>query len=235
MNKVFVSSCMALENKKELSNYASVVEFFTENETYSEIACHVDIFMCFTDDVVVVAPNCPSSCIEILKQDGYQVRIGLQKVGKEYPTTCRYNICFSSSLILGDPSFYDVSVVEVLKNREWVNVRQGYGRCNTLFLNERLFLTSDLPTFQKLKKYACEGVYIPSSLVYLQGFSQGFIGGCCGLSGNKLFFNGSLSSLPLLLEIQIRALSQKAALEVIELGKDKLEDIGGIFFISPKA
>ena len=112
---------------------------------------------------------------------------------------------------------------------ELIHCNQGYVGCSTVKLNDYAAITDDESVFNVLKSNGTDCIRISKGSVKLSGFDYGFIGGCCGLIDNKLYFNGSI-------ELhrdcqQIKSFLNKHSIDYENLFDYKLTDIGGIISI----
>ncbi len=118
-----------------------------------------------------------------------------EKVGSKYPLDAIYNIVrFKNFYIHNNFTEKNISLYFDQKNIKHLFIKQGYTRCSMLVFNENL-LTSDMGIFKKLKNI------LPITLlkeenIPLDGFDQGFLGGCFGKIDEKtLLFNGNIERL----------------------------------------
>jgi len=69
---IVIDKRIPLEAKKRLSFYGNVVEFATQNITYSSISDHPDIFLCQTPKSLICAPNLPKEYFDIFREEGVE-------------------------------------------------------------------------------------------------------------------------------------------------------------------
>ena len=72
-----------------------------------------------------------------------------------------------------------------------LKVNQGYTRCSIIPLGD-LLVTCDYGIYKVLKNKV-DIELVDNDKVILDGFDQGFLGGTCGLVGDKLIFTGDIS------------------------------------------
>ena len=88
-------------------------------------------------------------------------------------------------------------LLDILKSEfTFINVKQGYSKCNICPVAENAVITEDAGIYKKLSGFM-DVLLIEPGHVALQGYGYGFIGGAAGLIGDKkLYFNGRIDQLP---------------------------------------
>jgi hypothetical protein len=222
--------------KEKLSIYGELLELKTEGIAYPAISGHPDIFICQSLDKLIVAPNLPEEFIAILKKTNPDVITGEFPVGNEYPATARYNAVATKNYLIHNFRHTDFMITRALEDLQPVHVDQGYCRCNLLPLKDDHFITSDAGIFKVLmglhpKGWSPEGRYLLVSPqdILLEGFPNGFFGGCCGVLEDKVFINGILEDYED--GEKVRDFLWGLDYEIIELKDGPLVDTGSIFFI----
>lgn len=71
--------------------------------------------------------------------------------------------------------------------------KQGYSRCSIVPMADKI-LTSDYGIYKSLKN-KIEVVLLKKERISLDGFANGFLGGCCGFFEDTLLFNGNIEKL----------------------------------------
>ncbi len=220
---------LGAERLYALSEYDQVLPFETEGLVYEAISGHPDIFVCPLPHEIVVASNLPASWVERLQRfTDKPVRQGTLPVGDVYPASARYNIGFSKVVCVGGAQT-DPVLKEAAKacSKQWISVKQGYVRCNLLWVGSE-FITSDHGIEKALRAAEFDGLYIDPSPILLQGFPNGFIGGCAGCDHKHIFWTGALKHLGREAEKSLRELAEKKGLETVELSQGPLIDGGGL-------
>lgn len=223
---------LGAERLYALADYEDVLPFGTSGLVYDAISGHPDIFVCPLPHEIVVAPNLPLSWKERLQACASRPIVnGRLPVGDTYPTSARYNLAFSEAACVGGAQL-DPALTEVARSasRRWITVRQGYTRCNLLWLGDA-FVTSDRGIEKALRAAGFDGLWVDPAPILLPGFPYGFIGGCAGTDGAHVFWTGALKHLGSKTAQALRALAEKKGLETIELSQGPLIDGGGLIQI----
>ena len=118
-----------------------------------------------------------------------------EEVSKNYPYVALYNIVkFKNFYIHNDFTEKNIKLFFEEKNIKHLFIKQGYSRCSMLVFNENI-LTSDMGIFKKLKNIL-PVTLLKEEKIPLDGFDQGFLGGCFGkIDENTILFNGNIERL----------------------------------------
>ncbi|MEE0867100.1 MAG: hypothetical protein UIL37_02215 [Clostridia bacterium] len=160
---------------------------------------HADLGICIISEKTAVCP--PDTCAyynNVLSRYGYRIIEGKKSIGSNYPKDCAYNVGIVGKRCFMKKSACDSILLEELikAGMEIVNVNQGYSKCSLCALDENTIITAD----ESIKK-AAEGLgmkvfFTSNKGIVLEGFQNGFIGGCLGkLDAKTLLSHGNLSML----------------------------------------
>jgi len=225
--QIITNNILPQEAINKLKNYGEVVLLETEGIVYDAISKHPDIFFCPVGEEVIIAPNLPEIYKNILSKQKITFLEGNRTLGKKYPLTAFYNAVATEHYLIGNTKIMDKAILEKDENRKVIQVNQAYTRCNLLPLSDERFITSDKGIEKELKKNSLEVLFVNPEGVVLEGFKNGFFGGCCGVSGNRVFIAGSLNNFPEGKKVREFLMD----LEIIELYDGPLLDVGSILFI----
>ncbi len=223
-----VNRILSLEALKTLENYAEPLLFSTSGITYKAIAGHPDIFFCQNNDRLIVAPNTPYIYIEQFLENDIDFSIGFVLVGNQYPQTSHYNAVITDEYVVHNSKYTDKVISEMNTNKKFIDVKQGYTRCNLLPVGDA-FITSDRGIEKQLLSENILCLFVNSDDILLPGFKHGFFPGACGVIHNNIIINGNLSYLPDGNEIKEFALQQEYT--ITELHDGPVMDIGSIIFV----
>lgn len=215
--------------KEKLAAYGEIVEFETQGITYDAISGHPDIFFCPTPSGLVVAPNLPEKYFTILDQNSITYIKGSLPVGRKYPETALYNSQVSNKFIVQNTAGSDQAISLLNPELEIIPVKQGYVRCNLIFLPNDSFITTDRGIEKSLNQHNLKVLFVDPSCVKLDGFEHGFFGGACGLLDNNLFLCGSLEYFKE--KDLIESFVAQAGVSIIELYDGQPVDVGTILFL----
>ncbi|MGF7399940.1 hypothetical protein PQ744_05910 [Thermoanaerobacterium thermosaccharolyticum] len=157
---------------------------------YDAISFHPDILMHNAGDGdIIVAPDIDENFVAKLKDLNLNVNFGQNRLSRNYPGNIAYNVAR-----LGDYAFHNLKYTDPILRRvleekgvKFVNVRQGYTKCNIAIVDEYSFITSDEGIFKTAVKEGFECLLIEQGDIRLDGFEYGFIGGASGLIDRDVF------------------------------------------------
>ncbi|MDO9510678.1 MAG: hypothetical protein Q7J34_02875 [Bacteroidales bacterium] len=227
---IIAGNDLPAEADQILQSYGELIRFNASPMAYPPIGSHPDVFLCNTGRYVVYAPGTPAYVLNAISDYGFPLKIGKRSLGNQYPSTAAYNCVITNDFLIHKEGCTDKSILEDCQSLQFVSVNQAYTRCSLLALNERNFITSDRRIEKVLKALQCEVLYLPSDDVVLPDYPHGFIGGCMGILGNRIFTTGSFNGIKD--GYLARAFIKDRGFELIELTKGSMIDVGGIFFFT---
>lgn len=149
-----------------------------------------------------------------------------------YPNDVKLN-----AALLGDKLVCNKKTVsnELLKwandqNKQIINTKQGYTKCNMCILNDNAVITEDGNIACLLKNYQYNVLKLQPGYVALSKAHYGFIGGACAkISDREIYFSGDISSHPDFLKIS--SFLNMFGFNMIYNSNRPLKDFGGIVSI----
>jgi len=225
--KIIADKRIPAEARTALAEYGKVIEFQSDGITYDTVSGHPDVFMCQLEKELIIAPNTSSGLKTRLIENQIRFVEGNNRVGKNYPQTAIYNAVVTDKLLIHNIQHTDTVLLNKCNSLEKIDVKQGYSRCNLLALPNKRFITSDRGIESVLKNKGFDVLYVKPTGILLPGFSNGFIGGCCGVFEDNVFFIGSLKFFPE--GEKIRDFLKE--FKLIELYNGPLFDGGSLIFV----
>ena len=229
---------------KKMSKYA-IVDFRIKQEAIDTLSAHFDKIIktkpinvhksiCGHADIAVCKLNnneisvCPSQ-YEYYKSELPDINIicGSSEPAYKYPEDVFFNAACNNDIAVHNFQFTDKITLAVINQKfsKHINVRQGYSKCSICFINDSV-ITDDDGTYNELYKNGIQALKINKGSVKLTGMDYGFFGGATGAFNNKLFVNGELRFHES--ELLIRNFLNEKEIEIIQLKRGALEDIGSI-------
>ena len=219
------------EAKKNLRIYAEDILFFASTGiTYNSISGHPDIFIFQEKNNLIIAPNSPEQLINFLKKHEVNFQPGTGKVGKNFGNSVKYNCIATNNFLLHKKNMTESLILEHSRNKKFINLPQAYTSCSMINLRNNIFISSDLGIKKVLDRNNLKNLYFSPENIRIFDHNNGFFGGTCGISGNKIFFNGNIDKHKHGKEL--RTFLYDLNYEIICLHDDFLYDGGGIFFIN---
>lgn len=217
------------EALKKLTIFGKVIAFETKGIVYEVISGHPDIFFCKVNDQLIIAPNLPEKYIQILKKYQIPYLTGEDAVGSKYPTSSKYNALADNDFLIHNFRNTDSVIIKQCEDLDLIHIDQSYTRCNLISLAHKNYITSDQGIARTLKRFDLDVLYVDPEGILLPKCKNGFIGGCCGISGKKIFFIGKLDNLKD--SKSIKTFLKKRDFEIIELYNGPLFDGGSLIFL----
>ncbi|MBQ2931672.1 MAG: hypothetical protein IJE62_02365 [Clostridia bacterium] len=196
---------------------------------YKPVNTHPDMQIHFVDDsTAVVAPDVFEYYKNLLPA-GIMILKGKKNPGRTYPEDTAYNVAKVGKRIIGRHASLEVVIKEIYtqKGYDFVDVKQGYAKCNLCIVDENSVITEDEGLCNALTKTGIDVLKIQAGAVMLPGFKNGFLGGASGfVSKNKLAFCGNLENHPD--SDKIFDFVKSKNVDIIQLSSTKLCDYGSI-------
>lgn len=148
-----------------------------------------------------------------------------KKLNKEYPGDVLLNGVIVGDYLICNKKTIDKDILEK-SGKTLISVRQGYTKCSTCIVSADAVITDD-PSIAKAVRNKIDVLYVGSKEVKLNGYSCGFIGGCCGkLSKNILAFTGNIDNASY--SKDVKAFCKNHGVDCISLSNQSLYDYGSI-------
>ena len=203
----------------------------------SRLKGHADLsIFCPDESTAFISPHLTGTDFAFsLSELGYSVIPVTDSFGNTYPYDCALNICLIGDWLVANRKTASKQALEYCvhqlgKKPIWVN--QGYAKCSICVLNDHTIITADAGIADATRRNGIETLQLESDCSVLEGYSNGFIGGCGFKFGDShfcftgIFDNFSLRDSNLILE----TLSQNK-LEAVFLTTQPLFDIGGLILL----
>ncbi len=184
------------------------------------------------DDFAVVAPSVYEYYKSILPPNITLVK-GDNDPKNTYPGDCAYNVAKLGNKIIGNHKYTDSKIIEIYQNLgyKFINVKQGYTKCNMCIVDENSIITEDAGLFKALIHYGVDVLLLKTHSIKLTGFDYGFIGGATGFIKNYcLGFLGDLSLHPE--KKQIKDFLKEREVDIISLSSTSIFDFGSLLYLN---
>ncbi|WP_461205556.1 DUF6873 family GME fold protein [Clostridium sp. DL1XJH146] len=194
MKYFFVDNRITEEEEDALKKYGKIIKCPACQELYSAISAHPDILMhILPKNEIVIHKNCPQQFINLLNSLNFKIYLSENNLEYSYPFNIPLNALSSETFFMHNLKYTDPILLEKIKNKKLINVKQGYTKCSTAIIKKNVFMTSDTGIYNSLININCHVLLLPPGDIVLTGLDYGFIGGTCGLiAENTLAFYGSL-------------------------------------------
>lgn len=182
---------------------------------------HPDMqFSKLDDNNVLIAKEAYEHYKQILPDFNYKV---VEGIASPYPTDSKLNFTIISNKCFACKHHLPY----IPSSNILINIKQGYSKCNICILNENAIITSDKGICCAAENHGIKAYFLPDNEISLNGYTNGFWGGCTGLiDTDKLFFNGNIEKLSCYNELLDILFKEK--IEPIYNKDISLQDIGSI-------
>ena len=199
------------------------------NNLYSAICGHPDIAAHFLDQKnIVLHKNVDKNFLQLLQKKELNIFFSQKMLKKNYPDNIFLNAVNLNNFFIHNLTHTDKFLLDSVKEKKLINVKQGYTKCSTAIVSDRALITSDKGIATALENENMDVLLLPPGDILLPGLNYGFIGGTCGLISNtKLAFYGNLKYY--LYGKEVINFLKKHDVEPVYLRDGKLIDRGSIF------
>ncbi len=144
---------------------------------------------------------------------------------KDYPYDIAFNVLICENTVLAKESHIcpDMRIYPI------TDTNQGYAGCTSLFASGHI-ITADSSIIKSAVKANIPTYRISGKDILLGGYDTGFIGGACGVFGDKIYICGDYRHSKS--GIELYEFCKQFSLELISLCDGDVYDIGGIKFIN---
>lgn len=198
-------------------------------ELYPAVCGHPDMQMCIVDKLNVILSNtAEDNFINEISKLNVIIHRTTKTLTSNYPQDVIINAVILKNFFIHKISCTDSTLLDLVKDKEKIDVKQGYTKCSTAVVSDRAIITSDKSIINSVKDKDIDVLYVPSGDIELPGLEYGFIGGSCGLLDEKhMAFFGDLAFYKY--GAEVLTFLKKYRIEPIYLKKGKLIDRGTLF------
>lgn len=199
---------------------------------YEAVCGHPDMLIHIIDnDNILVHKDMPLHFVQLLKSLNFNVLKSHSSISAKYPYDIALNALNLPNLFVHYLKYTDEILLDKIKNKILINVKQGYSKCSTAIISEKAIMTSDKGIAVSLKSNKIDVLLLPPGDIELPGLDYGFIGGCCGkINDSTLAFYGDLSHYTY--GNEVLSFLKKHKVEPVYLRNGKLIDRGSIFVVN---
>ena len=209
------------------------IKSFDIETLYHPVNTHPDMQIHFIDETRAVAAPSTFDYYKNILPECIQLYKGSQDPGSTYPYDCAYNVAKMGKRVIGNHLYTDEVIRKLYQDMgcEFVNVKQGYTKCNMFIIDENTAITEDAGIYKTFKQYNINVLKVPVGKISLKFFKHGFIGGASGkITPEKLCFCGDITQLSYFDEIN-NFLSKKSV-DIICLSQTKPADFGSVLYLN---
>lgn len=226
-----------IEKEKLKSLGYELIEINKNENLYSEISSHVDIFACKIKDKIIVENGLYKTLKSKLKNADFIIN-GTSNVYGSYPDDIKYNVCIVGNKAIHNFKYTDIKLKKEIKenNLELIDVKQGYSNCSIAVIDDNSIILSDKGLNKTLENKGLDILFLDYTpdiklLTENNKYSKknGFIGGAISKIQNNIIVFGDLSKIDVNNKIKNFILSKN--LKIVDFKGLDVIDYGGIIEI----
>lgn len=152
-----------------------------------------------------------------------------ENLGDKYPLDVKLNALFYENKIVCHKDYIDRTLLSYVEKNgiEIIHTRQGYAKCSSVDMKGSV-VTSSKPICKVLSENGVRSYYAEPQNIKLDGYGNGFIGGCGGYIGeNILFFSGDIRKYEVL-----RNAAEENKIKIEYIKDCALYDFGGFIGVN---
>lgn len=200
---------------------------------YEAIDGHVDIQLNIIDKKikkVIINKDLPIEFKNILDKNNIKYINSTKTLSKTYPNNIFLNGLCLDNFFVHNLKYTDPIFINSLKDKEFINVKQGYTKCSVLPVRDKAVITNDIGIERTLRDFNFDVLLLPPGDILLPGLNYGFIGGVGGMiTEDRMAFFGSLSKYEF--GDKVKGFLYKYDVNPIYLCEGKLIDRGSLFVL----
>ena len=210
-----------------------LIEIKKNENIYTEISSHVDIFTCKIGEKLIVEPS-NYNYIKSQVLNSKNTIQGNEKIETKYPLDIKYNVCIIGNKAIHNFAYTDSKIKEQLEIQKYeiINTTQGYTNCSIAVIDDNSAIVTDKGLYKILQKHNLDVLYLEYDpdikLLKSDEYSdkKGFIGGAISRIDDQIIVFGDLDQIDS--NYQIRNFIEKRGLKIIEFKGLDVIDYGGI-------
>lgn len=202
---------------------------YNMTDLYFPVNTHPDMQIHFINETHAVAAPCVYRYYKEMLPGSVILEKGVCDPKGTYPHDCAYNVVRLGDRVIGNFKYVDERIKQIYSEMgaKFINVKQGYAKCNLCVIDESSAITEDVGLFNTLKGYGIDLLLLKTNEVSLNGFPYGFIGGASGKIDSKtIAFFGDVKKHTEFNEIE--SFISKKKVNIIYLSQTKIWDYGSI-------
>lgn len=228
MKKIAIIDCRADDKtvySLEKMNI-TVIPTVKINNLYDAVATHADIQIHYLgNNSFITAPETYEYYKMCIPQECTLIK-GQSNIGSKYPYDVCYNATSLKDYVLCNKSYTDKTILDSY-NKEFINIKQGYSKCNICVVKDNAIITADEGIVKSAKQKGIDVLHISQGNIKLRGFKYGFIGGATGLvDSGVLAINGNINNHSN--SEQIKKFCSVHNVDILPLKEGNIVDIGTI-------
>ncbi|MGM9551022.1 MAG: DUF6873 family GME fold protein [Clostridia bacterium] len=181
-------------------NTSLVIPPYENKRVHPSLTKHTDLTFCYLGQGIAVCERESYNYYkEKLEKFNMTLIEGEKTLDMHYPSDAAYNVAIVGKKIFCKKSITDPVLMREAEKMGYkiVNINQGYGKCSVCPVSENAAISGDVSFARAAEREGVEVLLITNKGILLQGFDNGFFGGCAYMKDkNTIAFNGDITKHP---------------------------------------
>ncbi len=191
------------------------------------VASHVDMALLHLGYNKILIDKGQKSLKNILSKHGFKIFETETEIKGSYPNDVKLNVIISGNKVMCNLKYCDSAIHNLLPDKRFIHVNQGYSKCSVLVVNEDAIITDDESVYRKTVNSNVDCLLVSKGDVSLDGHQYGFIGGASGkIKEDTVVFFGDITKHRDF--DKINTFLSRHNCSFVCTDTEKLRDIGGI-------
>lgn len=235
MKKVIIDSRAPKAVKATLCDMGfSLIQMPTFPALQTPVSAHPDMLLFIADKKVFCHADYQGIAkaeLEEIADAGYEIITTKENISAEYPHDVLFNALSLNKHIYGKLDNISELIKADAETRgiSLHSVKQGYAKCSVARVGECAAITSDASIYKAITADGYDVLLISAGHIGITEYDTGFIGGCSGCDGERLYFSGNIDLHPD--ADDIKRFCEKHGMQAVSLSDGPLFDIGTMFFM----
>lgn len=177
-----------------------MIKPYREEKLADSLSYHADLSFCYLgENVAISTPESYEYYKKALLGTGLEIRCGVTSLDRHYPKDSAYNVAILGRRMFCKVEITDPVLLESAKERgyEIIDIKQGYAKCSVCPIDENSAISADVSFLKSAQKAGVDVLHITNESIVLDGYSNGFFGGCAYMRDKKtLCVLGDLKTHP---------------------------------------
>lgn len=160
----------------------------------SSVSAHADMAALYLGNGIVMIDKNQNKLKKELAESDFYVIEAYDEIKDDYPNDVKLNFTVAGEFVIGNFDYADSRLVELIRDKSKINVKQGYCKCSILVVRDNAIVTDDPSIYRNAVKNGIDSLLISKGDICLDGHGYGFIGGASGkISDDTVVFFGDIT------------------------------------------
>lgn len=182
------------------SNTIKIIKPYYAHALPCSMRLHADISFCYLGQgIAVCAPEAFEYYKNPLESTAIKLIKGNASLGGNYPHDAAYNVAIVGKTLYCKKDITDTVLLQTAQALGYkiININQGYAKCSVCPVDSSSAISADMSFYKAAVKEGCDVLLITNDNIKLEGYPNGFFGGCAFMEEKEVFsIKGDITTLP---------------------------------------